>query len=254
MLLRISSGISPRSPRRRRRSARPASAPGRPPASTRSLSAERLITQLEMMTSTELSGSGMFSISPFRNSTFSTPAFFWLSRRGPASRRSCRGHTPSRRGRRAWPRAARRSRRRFPGPGPPPPARSSASAVGLPQPSDARTAACRQFILLQLIVEIRRDRVAAGTARRRATPAARATLARNNAQGCLSVFLFDNFFDVTHVLILSLFAANDLLRLNSLVARAALGIQETEKLFQHRRVRRVAQERPFPLTRPDPRS
>ena len=40
---------------------------------TLSLSAERLMTQLEMMTSTELSGSGMFSISPFRNSTFSMP-------------------------------------------------------------------------------------------------------------------------------------------------------------------------------------
>ena len=38
------------------------------------MSAERLITQLEMMTSTELSGSGMFSISPLRNSTFSMPA------------------------------------------------------------------------------------------------------------------------------------------------------------------------------------
>src|SRR5262245_14414501 len=33
------------------------------------------MTQLEMMTSTELSGSGMCSISPFRNSTFSAPAF-----------------------------------------------------------------------------------------------------------------------------------------------------------------------------------
>ncbi len=31
------------------------------------------MTQLEMMTSTELSGSGMFSISPFRNSTLSMP-------------------------------------------------------------------------------------------------------------------------------------------------------------------------------------
>ena len=42
--------------------------------STRSLAAERLITQFEMMTSTVLSGSGMFSIWPFKNSTFSTPA------------------------------------------------------------------------------------------------------------------------------------------------------------------------------------
>src|SRR2546422_6062842 len=43
---------------------------------TRSLSAERLITQLEMITSTELSGSGMCSISPFKNSTFSIPERF----------------------------------------------------------------------------------------------------------------------------------------------------------------------------------
>ncbi len=32
------------------------------------------MTQLEMITSTESSGSGMFSIVPLRNSTFSTPA------------------------------------------------------------------------------------------------------------------------------------------------------------------------------------
>jgi len=41
---------------------------------TRSLSAERLMTQFEMTTSTLLSGSGIWSISPLRNSTFSTPA------------------------------------------------------------------------------------------------------------------------------------------------------------------------------------
>ncbi len=44
------------------------------------LSAERLITQFEITTSTEFSGSGIFSISPFRNSTFSTPALRWFSR------------------------------------------------------------------------------------------------------------------------------------------------------------------------------
>ena len=32
------------------------------------------MTQFEMITSTELSGSGMFSISPLRNSTLSAPA------------------------------------------------------------------------------------------------------------------------------------------------------------------------------------
>src|SRR5260370_32567512 len=36
---------------------------------TASLSAERLITQFEMITSTELSGNGMCSISPLKNST-----------------------------------------------------------------------------------------------------------------------------------------------------------------------------------------
>jgi arsenite methyltransferase len=38
-----------------------------------------VITQFEMTTSTELSGSGICSISPFRNSTLSTPAFFLFS-------------------------------------------------------------------------------------------------------------------------------------------------------------------------------
>ena len=38
------------------------------------------MTQLEMITSTELSGSGIASISPLRNSTLSTPAFRWFSR------------------------------------------------------------------------------------------------------------------------------------------------------------------------------
>ena len=56
--------------------------PRRPPGRrTRKLSAktagrsvDRLITQLEMITSTELSGSGIASIWPSRNSTFSAPA------------------------------------------------------------------------------------------------------------------------------------------------------------------------------------
>ena len=43
---------------------------GTPRPAPRSLSADRLITQLEMMTSTDSSGSGICSISPFRNSTF----------------------------------------------------------------------------------------------------------------------------------------------------------------------------------------
>ena len=38
------------------------------------MSDDRLMTQLEMMTSTDASGSGICSISPFRNSTFVAPA------------------------------------------------------------------------------------------------------------------------------------------------------------------------------------
>ena len=49
-------------------------------ASTRSLSGERLTTQLLMITSTEPSGSGISSISPLRNSTLVTPALRWFSR------------------------------------------------------------------------------------------------------------------------------------------------------------------------------
>ena len=47
---------------------------------TAGLSPERLITQLEMITSTESSGSGTSSIVPLTNSTFSTPASRWLRR------------------------------------------------------------------------------------------------------------------------------------------------------------------------------
>jgi hypothetical protein len=43
--------------------------------STASLSLERLMTQFEMMTSIELSGKGIASIVPLRNSTFLAPAF-----------------------------------------------------------------------------------------------------------------------------------------------------------------------------------
>ena len=59
-----------------------------------------------------LSGSGMASISPFRNSTLLTPAFaLVLAGQRRASRRSCRGRTPCRWDRPAAPTAARRCRR-----------------------------------------------------------------------------------------------------------------------------------------------
>ena len=55
----LAPGCRPASRRRTPRTGRPASARETPPASTRSLSADRLMTQFEMMTSTESSGSGM---------------------------------------------------------------------------------------------------------------------------------------------------------------------------------------------------
>src|SRR5215831_18263322 len=107
---------------------------------TLSLSADRLITQFEMMTSTELSGSGMLSISPLRNSTFSTPAFFWFSRAsasissvmsspyafpvGPTLRADKNTSTPP-----PEPRSSTVS-----------PGFSLARAVGLPHPSEASRA------------------------------------------------------------------------------------------------------------------
>ena len=104
------------------------------------MSAERLMTQLEMMTSTELSGSGIASISPFRNSTFSTPAFRWFARASSSissvmSRPYALPVGPTR---------LAESRTSIPPPEPRSstvsPRRSSASAVGFPQPSDAATA------------------------------------------------------------------------------------------------------------------
>jgi hypothetical protein len=49
-------------------------------ASTAGLSADRLITQLEITTSTEASGSGRSSIWPLRNSTLAAPALAALAR------------------------------------------------------------------------------------------------------------------------------------------------------------------------------
>src|SRR6185436_14629246 len=94
MLRRISSGTEPRTTTSDTAKRPPGLSTRNASASTRSLSPERLITQLEMITSTDASGSGIASIRPPepRSSTVS----------------------PS------W---------------------SSANAVGLPQPSDARSAA-----------------------------------------------------------------------------------------------------------------
>src|ERR1700683_2656050 len=98
------------------------------------------MTQFEMMTSTELSGRGMFSISPFRNSTFATPACFWFSRASASissviSRPYAFPVGPTRRAESSTSMPPPEPRSRTVSP-----ALSLASAVGFPQPSEASIA------------------------------------------------------------------------------------------------------------------
>ena len=140
MLLRTSSGTLPRTTTSDTANRPPGFNTRKASRSTRSLSAERLMTQFEMMTSTELSGRGMFSISPFRNSTFSTPACLLvfarqrqhLVRHVQSICLARRAHAP-RREQHVDPASGARSSTISPG-------FNSISAVGLPQPSEACTA------------------------------------------------------------------------------------------------------------------
>ena len=109
---------------------------------TASLSGERLITQLEMMTSNVASGSGIDSISPFWNSTFFAPTFARLRRASssmsslmsrPTTRPS--GPTCCATRKQSNPLPLPRSSATSPG-------RSSAIAVGLPQPSENSCTSC----------------------------------------------------------------------------------------------------------------
>src|SRR6266404_1537847 len=107
---------------------------------TWSLSPERLITQFEMITSTELSGNGICSISPRKNSTFSAPALRLFS--SASASISCVmsspyalpvGPTRLAESRTSIPPPEPRSRTTSPG-------FNFASAVGFPQPSEACSA------------------------------------------------------------------------------------------------------------------
>ena len=108
---------------------------------TAGLSAARLTTQLLITTSIDAAGSGIASIWPFRNSTFVAPASAALrcasaSISSVISRPNALPVGPTRVAERStsMPPPDPRSRTRSPG-------RRSATAVGLPQPSEARTAA-----------------------------------------------------------------------------------------------------------------
>src|SRR6202022_3884689 len=101
---------------------------------TAPLSSARLMTQLEITTSTDASGSGTLSIEPFRNVALETPAFFML--RFASSSISSVMSTPY-----AYPPGETRlaeSRTSRPAPDPRSsttwPGSSCASIVGLPQP------------------------------------------------------------------------------------------------------------------------
>ena len=140
MLRRMAAGTSPRTTTSDTANRPPGLSTRNASANTFRLSAARLMTQFEMMTSTEASGSGMCSMSPFRNSTFVTPAAAWL-RRARASISSVMSRPyalpvgPTRRAesRTSMPPPEPRSSTTWPG-------SSAASAVGLPQPSEASTA------------------------------------------------------------------------------------------------------------------
>ena len=122
--------------------------------STAALSAERLITQLEMTTSTEFAGQrDLFDLALEEDRVARCRPPRRSAARARASRRSCPGRRRCRSGRRAWPRGSRRCRRRSRGRAPSRPSRRSATAVGLPQPSDARIAASRQLAALFGVVE-----------------------------------------------------------------------------------------------------
>src|SRR5438045_1613673 len=139
--LRTSSGTSPFTTTSETANRPPGLSTRNASRNTLSLSAERLITQLEMITSTDSSGSGMFSISPFRNSAFSTPAFLWFSLARPSMSSVISSPYALPDGPTRW----ADSSTSIPPPEPRSrtvsPAFNSASAVGLPQPSDAFTAA-----------------------------------------------------------------------------------------------------------------
>src|SRR5688572_18384400 len=107
---------------------------------TRALSADRLITQFEMMTSTVSAGRGMFSISPRRNSTLVAPARRWFSRaRASISSVMSRPYAFP-----VGPTRCAESSTSMPPPEPRSstvsPGESAANAVGLPHPNEASSA------------------------------------------------------------------------------------------------------------------
>ena len=146
-------------------------------ANTACLSAARLMTQLLITTSTDAAGSGTASISPSGTRRCPLQPRPRCAAPGRASRRSCPGRRRGRSGH-----TARRQQDVDPPPEPRSstrsPSRSSATATGLPQPSEASTAASGSSALLRLAVQgkvARRVGWPCSTRRRSRTPARAAT-------------------------------------------------------------------------------
>ena len=138
---------------RRRRSGRPGRSTRKLSAKTAALFPDRLITQLEMITSTVWSGSGIDSMWPLRNSTLRAPALAALSRAmlsisSVMSRPYALPAGPTRRAdsSTSMPPPEPRSSTVSPG-------WRSATAIGLPQPRLADTAFSRHFALLAGVVQ-----------------------------------------------------------------------------------------------------
>jgi hypothetical protein len=149
-----------------------------------------LITQFEMITSTELSGRGMFSISPFRNSTFSAPALRLFSFAAPASHQSYPGRKLYRWDQLSLPRAARQCP-------PPDPKSHGLPMVKLRQccrvAAAKRSKHCRvrNLTLLHFIVEVRSDRIASQSTRSGSSTTRTSTIV--DAQCRLPILLLYDF-------------------------------------------------------------
>jgi hypothetical protein len=160
MLRRTSAGTSPRTTTSETAKRPPGFSTRNASRSTCRLSAERLITQFEMITSTRRPAAGCLDLALQELHVLRARLARVAPAPAPASRRSCPARTPCPVG------PTRFAERSTSMPPPEPrssttsPSRSSASAVGLPQPSDASTAASGSAAAVQArVVQVARDRI-----------------------------------------------------------------------------------------------
>src|ERR1035437_1566382 len=110
---------------------------------------------------------------------------------------------------------------------------SSASAVGLPHPSEARTAASGNWFFSPALYRF--EVIGSVEQHDEAGPQQAAPLPEATRRACWPYFsLTTSLIDIIYPLALDL---NDRIRTEYLVSGAALGIEEREQLFQSCRVR-----------------